>query len=200
MSCVCKLFWRPMMTMKYTYEGAEWRLIGVDNSTMISVWHCHRRLLTTSCKQNKAVIDRRLFPGCCQLGSYSKRPKSSTMRPLAYNWCYCSQSIAKPKAACALRFSWVATSSNLGLSANVTSSIKSEVHNGSLRCKKRTELKCTKSLVKIGHAVPKTDKHTHTHKHTQTDTHAHHNTLLPYQGQSKTEKCTFLPHTFWQSA
>ena len=28
---------------------------------------------------------------------------------------YCARLIAKPKAACALRFSWAATSSNLGL-------------------------------------------------------------------------------------
>jgi len=64
---------------------------------------------------NKAVIDRRLRPRCCHLGSYFKRPKSSTGRPLACNWYYCAQSIAKPKAACALRFSWAATSSNFGL-------------------------------------------------------------------------------------
>ena len=44
-----------------------------------------------------------------------KRPKSSPVRPLACNWYYCAQFIAKPKAACALRFSWAATSSNLGL-------------------------------------------------------------------------------------
>ena len=33
----------------------------------------------------------------------------------ATGWHYCTQFIAKPKAACALRFSWAATSSNLGL-------------------------------------------------------------------------------------
>ena len=43
------------------------------------------------------------------------RPKSSPVRPSACNWYYCAQFIAKPNAACALRFSWVATSSNLGL-------------------------------------------------------------------------------------
>ena len=47
--------------------------------------------------------------------SYFKRPKSSPVRPLACNWYYCAHFIAKPKAACALRFSWAATSSNLGL-------------------------------------------------------------------------------------
>jgi len=39
--------------------------------------------------------------------------KSSPVRPLSCNWYYCAQFIAKPKAACALRFSWAATSSNL---------------------------------------------------------------------------------------
>jgi len=64
---------------------------------------------------NKAVIDRRLRPRCCCLGSYFMRPKSSPVRPLVCNWYYCAQFIAEPKAACALRFSWAATSSNLGL-------------------------------------------------------------------------------------
>jgi len=65
---------------------------------------------------NKAVIDRRLRPRCCHPGSYySESPKSSPVRPLACNWYYYAQFIAKPKAACALRFSWAATSSNLGL-------------------------------------------------------------------------------------
>ena len=60
-----------------------------------------RATLTT----NKPVIDCRLRPRCCHLGSYSKRPKSSPVRPLACNWYYCAQFIAKPKAACELRFS-----------------------------------------------------------------------------------------------
>ena len=48
-------------------------------------------------------------------GKFFKRPKSSPVRPLVCNWYYCAQFIAKPEAACALRFSWAATSSNLGL-------------------------------------------------------------------------------------
>ena len=64
---------------------------------------------------NKAVIDRRLRPRCCHQGSYFKRPKSSPVRPLACNWCYCAHFVTKPKAACAMRFSWAATSSNLCL-------------------------------------------------------------------------------------
>jgi len=35
--------------------------------------------------------------------------------PLACSWYYCVHFIARSKAACALRFSWAATSSNLGL-------------------------------------------------------------------------------------
>ena len=64
---------------------------------------------------NKAVIDRRLRPRCCHQGNYFKRPKSSPVRPLACDWCYCARFVAKPKAACAMHFSWAATSSNLGL-------------------------------------------------------------------------------------
>ena len=73
------------------------------------------------------------------LRCYFKRPISSPVRTLACNWYYCAHFIAKPKAACALRFSWVATSSNLGLCASVTSSIKPEVPNVSLRRHRRTE-------------------------------------------------------------
>jgi len=64
---------------------------------------------------NKAVIDRRLGARRRHLGSYCKRRKSSPVPPLACNWYYCAQFTAKPKAACALRFSWAATSSNLDL-------------------------------------------------------------------------------------
>jgi len=69
----------------------------------------------TNSLANKAVIDRRLRPRCCHLESYFKRLKSSPVRPLACSWYYCAQLIAKPKAACALRFSWAATPSNLDL-------------------------------------------------------------------------------------
>ena len=102
---------------------------------------------------NKAVIDRRLCPRCCHLGSYFKRPKSSPVR--LQEWCYCAQFIAKPKAACAPRLSWAATSSNLGFWANITLSIKPEVRNISLRRQRRTEPR-----------------------------QAHHNTPLPCRGRS----------------
>ena len=52
------------------------------------------------------------LPVCCHLESYFKRPKSSPVRPLACSWYYSAQFIAKPKAVCALRFSWAATSTN----------------------------------------------------------------------------------------
>jgi len=82
------------------------------------------------------------------------------LRPFACNWYYCAQFIAKPKAACVLRFSWATTSSNLGLWANMTSSIKPEVHNVSLHRQSRTEPRppqviCTENFVKIGRVVPK---------------------------------------------
>ena len=82
--------------------------------------------------------------------------------------------------------SWAAKSSNLGLWANMTSSIKKEVDSISLRRQRRTEprpfITRTKNLVKIGRVVPKiwsrTDKHTHR------DRHAHHNIPLPYRRRS----------------
>jgi len=59
----------------------------------------------------KSAIDRMTPPLVLPPG---KRPKSCPVRPLACIWYYCAQRIAKPKAACALRFSWAATSSKLG--------------------------------------------------------------------------------------
>ena len=101
---------------------------------------------------SKAVTDRRLRPRCCRLGSYSKRPKSGSVRPLACESYYCAHFVAKPNAECALRlrFSWAATSSNLDWWAIMTSSIKPAVHNISLRRRTRTEprpqAKCTKKF------------------------------------------------------
>jgi len=108
-------------------------------------------------------------------------PNSSPERPLACNWHYCAQFIAKPKAACTLRFSRAATSSNLGLWINMTS-IKLEVDNVSLRRQRRTD-----RATAIGNTHKKTgedrtcssedmivDGQTHTQR--QTDRHAHHNT------------------------
>ena len=55
---------------------------------------------TSSATQHthKAVTDRRLRPRCCHQGSYLEHPKNSS-----------AHFTAKPKAACALRFSWAAT-------------------------------------------------------------------------------------------
>jgi len=53
-----------------------------------------RHSLNTS---NKALIDGRLRPRCCHLGSYFKRPKSSPVRPLACNWYYCAHSQARER-------------------------------------------------------------------------------------------------------
>jgi len=98
--------------------------------------------------QNKAAIDRRLRPRCCHLISYFKRPVSCI--PLACNWYYYPRFVTKPKTACALRFSWAATSSNLGSWANMTSSIKPEVRNLSLRRQRRTDSRLWVTCVKIG--------------------------------------------------
>ena len=103
---------------------------------------------------NTAVIDRRFRPLCCHLGSYFKRPKSSPVRPLACNWYYCAQLIAKPEAARSLHHYAARGGPSHGRNTR------------------------TKSLVKIGRVVPKiwsrTDKHTHRH--------AHHNTPFFYRG------------------
>jgi len=93
---------------------------------------------------------------------------------------YCAQFIAKPKAACAMRFSWTATSSNLGLWANVSSSTKPEVHNISQRRTEPFNYTCIKKLLPIGRIVPTI--------WSRTDKHAHHNTALPYRGQSNNNK------------
>jgi len=109
------------------------------------------------------------------------------VRPLACNWYYCAQFIAKPKAACALRFSWAATSINLGLRANMTSSIKPEVHNLSLRRQRDRATATGNMLKKFGEDRTCSfddmiaDRQTYTHTHTQR--HAHHNTPLPCRGR-----------------
>ena len=128
----------------------------------------HRHFVYKTVQSNKADTDRRLHPLCCHLGSYFKRPKSSHVRPLACNWYYCAQFVAMPKAACALSFKWQATSSNLGLWANMTSSIKPELYNVSLRRQSRTErwpqVTCTRNWWRSGvwfRRWPRTDKDTH---------------------------------------
>ena len=122
---------------------------------------------------NKAAIDRRHRPRCCHLGSYFKRPKSrpSPLRLLACSWYYCAQFIAKPKAACGPRISWAVTSSNLGLWANMTSSVKPEVHSISLRRPRRTEprpwVTGAQNLAKIGRV---SSEYVIADRQTQTDT------------------------------
>ena len=91
-------------------------------------------------RRHKAVIARRLRPRCCHMRSYSTSARKVVpCVRCPCNWYYCAEFIARPKAACALRFSWAPTSSNLGLWADMTSSIKPEVHNVSLRRQRRTE-------------------------------------------------------------
>ena len=78
----------------------------------------HAHISTARCRPDVIAHKQRSHrpqttPRCCQMGSYFKRPKSRFMHPLACNWYYCARFIANPKAACALRFSWAVTSSNL---------------------------------------------------------------------------------------
>jgi len=120
------------------------RQIGGENASCVvclqsSLQFCHASASDRCCVRpgrksgnNRAVIDRRLCPRRSHLGSYLKRPpKSSPVRPLAYKWYYCAQFIAKPKATCALRFSWT------------------------LRRRRTEPRPCTKNLTKIGRAVSK---------------------------------------------
>ena len=148
---------------------------------------------------NKTVIDRTLFSFCCQLQHkerYFKCQISSPVRPLACNWYYCAHFIAKPKAVCALRFTWAATSINLGLWANMTSSIKPEVHNISLRHQRRTEprplITHRKKLVKIGRVILKIWSRTNTHTETRS---SQYSTELQTDTHTKTDHGT-LGHTY----
>jgi len=110
-------------------------------------------------RPNRAAVDHRLRPRCCHLGSYSKRSKSSPVRPLACNWYYCARFIAKPKAACAPRFSWVATSSNVGLFASMSHPQNRKYityHYAARRGPSHGHIgNMHKNLVKIGRVVPK---------------------------------------------
>ena len=65
--------------------------------------------------EKKAVIDRRLRPWCCHLIRLQKVDTCVRCLQLVVVGYYCAQFIAKPKAVCALHFSWAATWSNLGL-------------------------------------------------------------------------------------
>jgi len=70
----------------------------------------------------------------CGLVAVGPGAKSQpVMRPLACNEYSCAPFTAKPNAACALRFSSVATSCSYMACANMTSCIEPEVHNVSLR-------------------------------------------------------------------
>ena len=57
-----------------------------------------------------------------------------------------------------MHFSWAATSSSLDLWTHMTSFIKREVHNVSLRLQRRIETRpqvtCTKNLVTVRHVLP----------------------------------------------
>jgi len=106
LQCICRVIRRSSMTKKaHTYYIIFGR---PPIGGKLPPWRRHCSAVISSVtvavdSKNNAVIDRTL------------RPRSSSVRPLACNWYYCAQLVSKPKAACALRFSWAATSSNLGL-------------------------------------------------------------------------------------
>ena len=92
--CVCKYVYDVIHKTEVGYGTCR----SVDDNLFRSV-----QCINTAA--NRAVIDRRFRPRLCHLGSYFKRPQSSPTRLLACNRYYCAQFIAKPKAACVLRFS-----------------------------------------------------------------------------------------------
>jgi len=163
-------------------DGAERQ---TDTRPMLHVWRYGRdqrnNEATTKRTSNKADIDCRLRPRCCLLGSYFKRPKSSQVRPLACNGYYCAQFITKPKASCALCFSWAATSPATLAFEQIWRHRQNRKYITPPQ-KDRTmaidnmHKNMHKNLVKIVHVVLKiwsrADKRTHT------DKHAHHNTPL----------------------
>jgi len=115
-------------------------------------WHicsskkCHS---PTGCRQQRGSHRPQTPPPVLLHAKLLSAPANSPVHSLACDWYYCVNFIAKPKAACALRFSWSATSSNLGIWANTTPSIKPEVHNVSLRCQRRTEARPWVTSTKI---------------------------------------------------
>ena len=65
--------------------------------------------VTMNTRGDKISHRPQTLPPLLPTGKLFEAPKSSPVRPLACNWYYCAQFIAKPKVACALRFSWAAT-------------------------------------------------------------------------------------------
>jgi len=106
---------------------------------------------------NKAVIDRRLRPRCCHLGSYSERPKSSPVRPFA-----CTVQLVLLRTVYSQAQGCVCTALQLVggvdqprlMSKYDVIHKKPEVHNVSL-CRVMTIGNMHKNSVKIGDAVPK---------------------------------------------
>ena len=102
--------------------------------------------------------------------------RSSLDRPLPATGIHMRQAQAACQPRC---LSLAATSSSLSLCANMTSSIKPEIRNVSVRRQRRTEPppyigNKQKGLVKIRRVVRRYDRgQTNTHRHT------HHNTPLP---------------------
>jgi len=133
--------------------------------------------VTMNTRGDKISHRPQTLPPLLPTGKLFEAPKSSPVRPLACNWYYCAQFIAKPKVACVLCFSWSATSSNLCLWANMMPSIKSEVNNVSLRRHRSTEpqpyVTCSEKFGKDRTCSSKimfADRQTHTQTYTQRHT------------------------------
>jgi len=179
------------ITLKNIYQSFTYKMAAK------AIWHRNYHTVTLcintirakrvwrafSLRYNKAVIDRRLRPRCCHLGSYFKHPKSSPVRPLACNWYYCAQSVSKPKAACTLlRFSWAAASSNWLVSK---CDVNHKVRRPSLSEKDRATATGFNMHKNFGEYRTRSSEYddrgqTNVHMHT----HAHHNTPLPCRGRS----------------
>jgi len=144
---------------------------------------CYTQLLTVQTSQSQTADSA---PAAAN--REAKRPKSSPVRPSACDWYYCAQFTAKPKAACALRFSWAATSSNLGLRATPS---KHDVIHKTISTRRTTtppeQGRATandNTHEKFGEDRKYSSEDTIADRQTQTDRHTRHDTRLPYRGLS----------------
>ena len=147
---------------------------------------------------NKSVIDRRLRPRCCHMGSYFKRPKSSPVRPLACDWFYWVHSLQpSPRLRVQCASAWRRRLATLAYEQiNVTRKTGSIKHITTppednrataiaSRHKKFGEIRTCSSEDMIADRQTKTERHTYR----QTDRHAHHDTPLPCRGRVKYKVC-----------
>jgi len=122
-----------------------------------------RQQLTAGCTTSPQQIEQgshrpQTPPQFCLLGSYLKRPKTSPCVRWHATGIHCAQVTPKPKAACAVHFSWAPPKED------------PRPNHGNMH---------GKNLLRTGRVVRKirsrTDKHTQTQtrRHTDKDRHAH---------------------------